>query len=158
MSELAIISKARARYSATPTSQPTSHRVAGNQSVMTARIRLTAIPTLAEENNRGRVRTTRTGKGGRDTRSRSVSMAGGAYVTGPSAFSMAWRTSAASGAVGGSNRATTAPDRSTMNLAKFQLMSPGPSGRVGWLVSHWYTGARRAPLTSILANMGNVTP
>jgi catechol 2,3-dioxygenase len=45
---------------------------------------------------------------------------------------------APSGAVGvvpGSKRAATAPERSTRNLAKFHLMSPGPSGLVGCPVS-----------------------
>src|SRR2546426_1118237 len=52
-----------------------------------------------------------------------------------SAFWMIARTSGAVGVVEGSKRATTEPVRSTTNLAKFHLMSPGPSGLVDWLVS-----------------------
>ena len=57
-----------------------------------------------------------------------------------SSFSMAPTTSSETGAVEGEKRATTSPDRSTRNLAKFHWMSPGPSGPVGDCVRNSYSG------------------
>ena len=46
---------------------------------------------------------------------------------------MAATSSAASGSVAGPKRARTAPSFPITNFAKFQAMSPGPSGWLDWL-------------------------
>ena len=56
-----------------------------------------------------------------------------------------------SGVVLGSNRSMTSPCFETRNLVKFQPMSPGLA-----VFSQSYSGLALGPLTSILANMGNV--
>ena len=65
----------------------------------------------------------------------ALASAGAPAAQPPSALSMLWRTSGAEGDVGGAKRASTLPFRPTTNLAKFHLMSPGPSGCVACSVS-----------------------
>ena len=71
-----------------------------------------------------------------------------------------WRaiTSGASGSVRGRNRLTTSPPGASRNFSKFHCTSPASPSASAVLVSSAYSGCRSAPLTSVLASSGNVTP
>ena len=75
-----------------------------------------------------------------------------------SALSMASRTSGASGATVGANRATTWPLRSMTYFSKFQRMSPAWPVSSAVSLSCLNNACCGVPLTSTLADSGNVTP
>src|SRR3954467_4954830 len=72
--------------------------------------------------------------------------------------SIALATRGSSGTTWGLNRATTAPEPSTMNFSKFHMMSPVLPDSSGVPTSSSYTGWRPGPFTSTFSVIGNVTP